>query len=125
MHPTRDFSFVDDTVSGFLATLDSEKSIGEEINVGSNFEISIGETLDVIAKTIGVAADVVTDEQRQRPAASEVERLWCDNTKAEQLLGWTPDHGGLDGFRRGIEKTVAWFADPDNLGQYKSDRYNI
>ena len=69
--------------------------------------------------------EIVTDTQRLRPAASEVERLWADNTKARELLGWTPEFAGREGFRRGIRETLAWFADPANLARYKPDEYNI
>ena len=123
--PTRDFNYVTDTVSGFIAALNSELSIGEVINVGSNFEISIGDTALAIAEVMEVKIDIVTDEQRLRPEKSEVERLWASNTKARDLLQWQPQYSGLDGFRRGLVETVAWFRKPSNLSFYKSDIYNL
>jgi dTDP-glucose 4,6-dehydratase len=123
--PTRDFNYVKDTVSFFLAALASDKGAGEVINCGSNYEISIGETVRVIAEALGVSVEVVTDEARVRPEKSEVERLWADNTKARTLFGWEPAFGGRDGLRRGMAETAEWFRDPINLSGYKADRYNI
>jgi dTDP-glucose 4,6-dehydratase len=125
VHPTRDFNHVADTVAGFLAALKSDRSIGEVINIGSNFEISIGDTARTIAEVMGVELDILTDEQRLRPEKSEVERLWASNDKARELLGWSPQYGGLDGFRRGLAETVTWFCKPANLASYKSDIYNL
>lgn len=123
--PTRDFNFVADTAAGFAAALDNPQIVGEVINIGSNFEISIGDTLRMIADIMNVEITLVTDEQRLRPAKSEVERLWADNSKALELLGWQPNYGGLNGFRRGLEKTVTWFLNPANLARYRAGVYNI
>ncbi len=125
LHPTRDFNYVADTVAGFIAALASEWAIGEVINIGSNFEISIGETARTIAEVMGVELDILTDEQRLRPENSEVERLWAANDKARDLLGWTPRYGGLDGFRRGLAETAAWFTEARNLAGYKAEIYNL
>ena len=125
VHPTRDFNYVADTVRGFVAALETERSVGEVINIGSNFEISIGDTARTIADVMGVAIAIVTDDQRLRPEKSEVERLWASNAKADELLAWQPTYGGLAGFRRGLEETVAWFSDPANLAGYKSGIYNV
>ena len=125
VHPTRDFSFVADTVASFVAALHSDKAVGEVINVGSNFEISIGETARAIAEVMGVELEILTDEQRLRPVKSEVERLWASNDKARDLLRWQPRYGGLDGFRRGLAETVAWFAKSSHLALYKPDIYNL
>ena len=125
MTPTRDFNFVDDTVAGFMAALKCEKARGEVINLGSNFEISVGDTARAIAAQMGAHVEWVCDEQRLRPEKSEVERLWADNTKARELLGWTPGFGGLDGFHRGLERTIGWFCEPGNLSAYKTDLYNV
>lgn len=125
LRPTRDFSYVADTVRGFIASLESDRGVGQVINFGSNFEISIGDTVSQIAEVMGAEIEVVTDEQRLRPELSEVERLWADNTKAKELLGWSPDYAGRKGFRRGLAETVSWFSDPANLQKYKVDRYNI
>lgn len=125
VHPTRDFNFVADTVQGFIKALESDAGVGEVINVGSNFEISIGDTVQTIAEVMNAEIEVETDEQRLRPDKSEVERLWADNTRARDLLGWAPAYGGLEGFRRGLAETSEWFTDPANLALYKADRYNL
>lgn len=123
--PTRDFNFVGDTVDGFLAALRAEGTAGEVINLGSNFEISIGELVRLIGEAMGVEVTVVQDDQRVRPANSEVERLSADNAKARNLLGWEPRYGGKEGLRRGLTATADWFTDAANLKRYKIDRYNV
>jgi dTDP-glucose 4,6-dehydratase len=126
IHPTRDFNFVADTVAGFAKALAApESASGEVINIGSNFEISIGDTVRTIAALMGAEIEIETDEQRLRPALSEVERLWASNEKAKQLLGWTPSYGQMDGFKRGLAATIDWFRQPANLVAYKADRYNL
>jgi len=122
--PTRDFNYVADTVGGFLAALDSEV-VGGVINIGSNFEVSVGETAALIAEVMGAEIEIVSDEERLRPELSEVQRLWADNTKAREILGWTPGYAGRDGLRRGITETARWFLEPKNLAVYKTDRYSI
>ena len=125
IHPTRDFNYVGDTVSGFLSALDSDQGVGEIINLGSGFEISIGDTAKSIADVMGEEIEILTDTQRLRPEKSEVERLWANNTKAKKLLEWKPKYEGTDGFRKGLEKTIKWFTDPEHLTSYKSDRYSM
>lgn len=125
VHPTRDFNFVADTVSGFLAALKSPNIIGQTINLGSNFEVSIGDTAHLIASLMNAELEIECDDQRLRPQKSEVERLWADNRKALELLGWSPDYGAADGFKRGLEETIKWFAEPANLKNYKGLIYNI
>ena len=125
VRPTRDFSYVSDTVAGFAAALDSDAATGEVINLGSGFEISIGDTAREIASVMGAQIEIVTDEQRLRPEKSEVERLYASNSKARELLGWSPRYGGLDGFRGGLAETVAWFKEPANLASYKTNVYNL
>lgn len=123
--PTRDLNYVKDTVGGFLAALESESALGEVVNIGSNFEISIGETANLVAEVMDAQIEIMTDEERVRPAGSEVERLWADNTKARELFGWSPEYAGRQGLKRGIEKTVRWFSEKQNLKGYKSGIYNI
>lgn len=123
--PTRDFNYVKDTVDGFISVMNREQSVGEVINIGSNYEVSIGETAEMIADIMNVDLAIETDEQRLRPDKSEVERLWAANQKAKDLLDWTPNYGGKEGFRRGLEETIAWFTNPQNLASYKTDVYNI
>lgn len=125
VHPTRDFNFVRDTVGGFIALAQCDKAVGQVVNVGSNYEVTIGDTARLIAEVMGREVDFTCDEQRMRPAASEVERLWADNTKARELAGWTPEYGGIDGLRRGLKETVDWFSEPANLRRYKAGLYNI
>lgn len=125
LSPTRDFNYVQDTVNGFVSILNSDKALGEVINIGSNYEISIGETASIIAEVMGVEIEIETDEIRHRPEKSEVERLWANNQKAKELLGWEPNYGGIDGFKRGLKETIEWFTNPKNLSQYKADEYNI
>jgi len=125
LHPTRDFNYVADTARGFIAALESDKAIGEVINLGSNYEISIGDTVKLIAERMQVDVDIISDEQRTRPKDSEVERLWAANAKAAELLDWQPEYDGLDGFARGLDHTIDWFSQPANLAQYKHGTYNI
>jgi NAD dependent epimerase/dehydratase len=123
--PTRDFNYVKDTVAGFIAAMKSDQGVGEVVNIGSNFEISIGDTVQLIAEVMNTEIEIITDEDRLRPANSEVERLWADNSKASQLLGWQPSYGGREGFKRGLAETAEWFMNPANLATYKSDIYNL
>ncbi|MFD1037067.1 NAD-dependent 4,6-dehydratase LegB [Virgibacillus byunsanensis] len=125
IHPTRDFNYVQDTVNGFIAAMSNDKSIGEVINIGSNFEISIGETAKLIAEVMGVNLEIETDDVRLRPGKSEVERLWANNQKAKQLIDWEPAYGDKKGFKKGLKETVDWFTDKRNLSHYKADVYNI
>lgn len=125
LRPTRDFNYVTDTVSGFIAALDTPASIGEVINIGSNFEISIGDTASEIASLMDAEVEIVTDEQRLRPENSEVDRLWASNRKALKLLSWQPQFAGRDGFRRGLKETITWFRQPENLSMYKAEVYNL
>lgn len=123
--PTRDFNYVQDTVAGFIAAMNSEQGMGEVVNFGSNFEISIGDTAQLISEVMNVKIDIITDEVRLRPVDSEVERLWADNKKAKQLFNWQPAYDGREGFKRGIAETVKWFEQSGNLNGYKADEYNI
>jgi len=123
--PTRDFNFVGDTVAGFMAALNSDSVNGETINIGSNYEISIRDTAKLIAELMNAEVAWVEDEQRLRPKNSEVERLWAENSKALQLMGWRPEYAGLEGLRRGLQTTIDWFTDPINLSAYKPDIYNV
>ncbi len=125
LSPTRDFNFVKDTVNGFIAAIKSPDCIGETINLGSNFEISIGETANLISKIMKSNIKITQDEDRIRPAKSEVERLYASNEKAKKLLNWTPVYGGIEGFAKGLEETINWFTQADNLKNYKTGIYNI
>jgi NAD dependent epimerase/dehydratase len=124
-HPTRDFNYVQDTVRGFAAVAECDAAVGQVINIGSGFEISIADTARLIARLMDREVEFVSDDQRLRPAASEVERLLADNRRARELVGWTPEYAGLGGIERGLTETVAWFRDPANLAGYKAGAYNI
>ena len=125
LSPTRDFTLVTDTAAGFMALADCAAAVGDVVNLGSGFEISIGDTARLIADVMGVDLEIEADEQRLRPLNSEVERLLAATAKVRELTPWRPKFGGLDGFRRGIELTSAWFREPANLGRYKHDVYNL
>jgi dTDP-glucose 4,6-dehydratase len=125
LSPTRDFNYVADTVNGFIAVSESDQALGEVINIGSNYEISMADTVKLIADIMKAHVEIECDSQRLRPEKSEVERLWADNSKARKLTGWIPAYEGIDGLRRGLKETVAWFINPDNLKQYKPGEYNI
>lgn len=123
--PTRDFNYVQDTVAAFVAALNSDEGLGEVINFGSNFEISIGDTARLIAEIMNAEIEIVTEEARLRPKKSEVNRLWADNSKAKRLFGWQPAYSGREGFKRGLAETTAWFTNSANLACYKANSYNI
>ena len=125
LHPTRDFSYINDTVKGFIAVAQSEKSVGEVINIGSNYEVSIGDLVQTITDIMKADIEIKTDDNRIRPEKSEVERLWADNKKAAQLTGWQPEYAGMEGLKRGLQETIEWFSDPNNLKRYKTGVYNI
>ncbi len=125
LSPTRDFNFVSDTVRGFVAAAESAASIGEVINVGSGFEVSIGELAEIIGEAMGADIEITTDEQRMRPEKSEVNRLLASNAKAERLIGWKPEFGSREGLKRGLGITADWFADETNLARYKASIYNV
>jgi len=123
--PTRDFNYVSDTVRGFIAVAEADKAVGEVINIGSSFEISIGDLVRLIAELMGQRVDIRTDAERLRPENSEVERLLADNAKARSLLGWTPAYAGVEGLRRGLAETIRWFSDERNLRRYRPGAYSI
>jgi NAD dependent epimerase/dehydratase len=119
--PTRDFNYVDDTCRGFIALAECDESIGETVNIGSNFEISIGDTLNLIKELMNSDVEFVVDENRIRPSKSEVFRLWCDNSKIKELTGFKSQVN----IKEGLQKTIDWITQPDNLKKYKSEIYNV
>lgn len=121
LHPTRDFNYIEDTVAGFIAVAETDRSVGEVINCGSGKEISIGNLVELIAEVMNVDIEIETDDIRLRPKNSEVERLLCDNSKLSELTGLKPEIS----LRDGIIKTISWFSNPDNLKQYKVGLYNV
>ena len=121
LSPTRDFNYVEDTCRGFIALSENDKSIGQTVNIGSNFEISVGDTLNIIKELMDSDVKFITDQQRIRPEKSEVFRLWCNNTKIEKLTGFKPQ---VD-IREGLQKTIDWIIQPKYLKAYKSEIYNV
>lgn len=116
-HTTRDYTYVDDLVRAFLLIAESPGTVGETINVGSNYEISIGAVAGTVAALLGKEIDIITESERLRPEKSEVERLWCDNTRARDLLGWSP----AVPLEEGLLRTIAWFR--EHLGLYRPNHY--
>ena len=125
LHPTRDFSYVKDTVRGFIAVAEADQAIGHVVNVGSNFEVSITDSVRIVAELMNATIEIEADTARLRPEKGEINRLWADNTKARELAGWVPEYGGREGFQRGLKETIAWFRDPQNLARYRADVYNL
>lgn len=123
-HPTRDFNFVRDTVRGFVAVAQNDAAVGQVTNIGSDYEVTIGDTARLIAEVMGVEIAIESDDQRMRPSGSEVERLWADASRA-RALGWEPEYAGVEGLKRGLAETAEWFTQPDNLRRYKAGTYNI
>lgn len=121
VQPTRDFNYVHDTCRGFLALAGSDKTIGHTINIGSNYEISIGETFNLIKRLMNVDAEYEVDQDRIRPEKSEVHRLWCDNTLIKELTAYEPQVG----IEQGLQRTIEWFLSKENLKKYKANIYNV
>ena len=121
LSPTRDFNFVKDTVQGFIEIAKCDNTIGEEINIATQDEISIGRLAEELINQINPKARIVSDEQRLRPDKSEVNRLLGSNEKIKKLTGWRPSYS----FEEGIRETIEWFKKGDNLQRYKSDLYNM
>jgi len=119
--PTRDFNYVSDTCRGFLELARCDKAIGETVNIGSNFEISVGDTLNIIRELMRSDVEFMTEQQRFRPGKSEVFRLWCDNSKIRGLTGFEPTYD----IRMGLQETIDWFTRPQNLAKYKTGIYNV
>ena len=123
--PTRDLTFVKDTARGFADVLESDKGVGETFNMGSGFEVSMAEVVEMIGEISGQNPRVTLDQDRIRPAASEVERLWSDSSKMAETFGWKPDFGGKDGLYRGLEVTYAWLKDNHKLSGYDASQYVV
>ena len=119
--PTRDFNFVKDTCRGFIELAKCDAAIGQEINIASNCEISMRNTLELIAKLMNSDVKFIEDPQRLRPKNSEVFRLWGDNAKIKSLTGFEPSYS----LEKGLIETINWFLDQNNLKKYKSDIYNV
>jgi len=119
--PTRDLNFVKDTANGFIAAAESETAMGDVVNLGSNYEISIGDLVKKIAVIMDVNTGVSRESARIRPEKSEVERLWADNNKAKKLFGWAPQYN----LEQGLKETISWFRSEGSMQFYKPNLYNI
>ncbi len=117
--PTRDFNYVKDIVEAFIKIVESDKAIGQVLNAGSNFEISIGNLAKTIIKIMDKEVEIICDEQRFRPDKSEVNRLWADNSKIKELTGWQPKYS----LEEGLKETIQWIE--NNMKYYKPDIYNV
>ncbi|KJS31439.1 MAG: NAD-dependent dehydratase [Desulfatitalea sp. BRH_c12] len=124
-HPTRDFNFVQDTVGGFVAIAESDAAIGEVINIGSGYEIAIGDLIGLIQDMMGTQVPIEVEAQRLRPTKSEVERLCADASKAKRLVNWEPAFSGNAGLRKGLERTIEWFSRKENMKMYKPNGYTL
>jgi len=123
LYPTRDFSYIKDTIRAFVLTAQSKKSIGEVINIGSGYEISIGDLYNMICQITKTEIKIKKETERIRPKQGEVYRLKADNKKAKKLIGWTPEYQNQKGLIKGLKETIDWFKTDTNLDKYKSDRY--
>ncbi len=123
--PTRDFTFVTDTVEAFSLAIKAKDINGEVINIGSNFEVSIKEIIEMIASITNRNIIINKDLKRIRPKSSEVDRLICLNKKAKYLLKWSPSYSGKKGFKTALKMTINWFLEKENLKLYKSQIYNV
>ncbi len=125
LSPTRDFSFVEEMANGFIKAMQTDAINGTVTNIGSGFEISILDTAELIASLMGEKEEFVLDAARLRPEKSEVERWFASNDKAKRLKNWEPAYGSLEGFKKGLQKTIDWFTQPANFARYKTETYNI
>ncbi len=125
LEPTRDFTFVRDTAKGFMQAAACDEALGQAINIGSGFEISIEETAELICKVMNADVEIRQDPRRLRPPKSEVERLFAGIDLAKELFGWNAEYAGRHGFIRGLAETAQWFQDPKNLNRYRPDTYSI
>lgn len=125
LETTRDLTFVKDTVAGFVTVLESDKGAGETFNMGSGFEISMREVVDMACEIAGRSLEVAVDKERIRPAESEVQRLWSDSSKMLETFGWAPQLVGRDGLFKGLEATYAWLKDHKSARGYDSSKYVV
>jgi dTDP-glucose 4,6-dehydratase len=123
LSPTRDLTFVQDTARGLLAAARCEQAVGEIVQLGANHEIAIGDLARLVAELMGATVEIVSTDERRRPPKSEVERLRCDNSKAQRLLGWRPTLAGRDGLCRGLRETIDWFRNGGLRDLYRPGTY--
>ena len=125
LFPTRDLTFVSDTVKGFICALRQPRLEGLTINLGCGFEISVGDLAKNIAELMGVELQLERDQERERPEKSEVNRLLSNNQLAREVLQWEPTYAGLGGLQAGLRQTIEWFRDHENLARYKVGAYTL
>ena len=125
LNPTRDFTYIDDTVDAFLKAVKAKNTSGEVINIGNGSEVSIKDILRTIKKDFGFKFNVLLDKKRIRSKESEVQRLFASNKKAKKVLKWFPKYNGQKGFKKSLQKTIDWFSNPKNLKNYNTNIYNI
>ena len=123
--PTRDFLFIKDTVNAFFHAIKFSKKYGEVINIGSGFEISMKDLLNLLIKKMDKEVKIKIEKNRLRPDKSEVNRLLCNNKKAKKIIKWAPKYSGLKGLKKGLDDTIKWYSTPENLRKFKSKIYNI
>lgn len=125
LHPRRDFTYVEDTAEAFLKSIKNKKINGQVINLGTGFEVSILEILEILKKDYNFKFKIKSDNFRIRKKSSEVERLLSSNEKAKEILDWEPKYKGLVGFKMALKKTIDWFKNPKNLKKYNPNIYTI
>jgi len=125
LHPRRDFTFVDDTVNGFIKAVNAKNIEGEIINLGTNYDISIADIISLIFEIFEIDLKIISDNKRIRPKKSEVDRLLSDNTLAGKLINWTPFYKNKKGLKSGLEMTVEWFKKIENFQKYNTKNYNF
>lgn len=123
--PTRDLTFVHDTAEGFQLVAESHLGAGEVYNMGSGYEVSMGQVVEMLFEITGISIPIIEDQNRKRPKQSEVERLWSESSRASDTFGWRPQHANIEGLYRGLEKTVRWFRDNLDLHGYDSSTYIV
>lgn len=123
--PTRDLSFVHDTAEGFQLVAESHLGAGEVYNMGSGYEVSMGQVVEMLFEITGIRIPIIEDQNRKRPKQSEVERLWSESSRVSETFGWHPQHANIEGLYRGLEKTVRWFRDNLDLHGYDSATYIV
>ena len=125
LSPTRDMNYVGDTVDGFIAIAHSNETVGEVCNLGSQYEIAIGDLASLILELMEAQVEIACEQERLRPEKSEVERLYADSSKVRKLTNWAPKLEGLEGLKAGLNETITWFQNPAHLQQYKVHQCNL
>jgi len=121
--PTRDFVYVSDTVNGFIKSMNKKKTIGEVVNLGTGFEISIKDLISIIGNILGIKIKIEQSKVRKRPNKSEVTRLVASNSKAKKLINWKPNYSGREGLKKGLKNTIDWYKIKRNLQYFKTKNF--